>query len=244
MDEAKILTDFYSLNVGDGTTMQAYVAHPDDDVTHPGLIVIQEAFGVNAYIRDVTERFARQGYVAIAPELFHRTAAPGFEGSYDDFPAMMPHMQGVTNKGAEADLRAAHEWLKSKSYVDSTRVASVGFCMGGRLSFLANSALPLRAAISFYGGNIPLLLDRVAALSGPMLFFWGELDKHIAVDQRQKVLQAMKTSGKQYVNVEFSNADHGFFCDARGSYQPEASRMAWKLTLEFLEMHVGGVPAQ
>lgn len=239
-----IVTDFYSLNVSDGTTMQAYVAHPEDDAIHPGVIVIQEAFGVNAHIRSVADRLAQQGYVAIAPEIFHRTAVPGFEGSYTDFASVMPHMQAVTNKGAEADLRAGHEWLKSKSYVDSARMAVVGFCMGGRLAFLANSSLPLRAAISFYGGNIPTLLDRVAGLHAPMLFFWGELDKHIGLDQRQQVLQALKTSGKQYTNVEFSNADHGFFCDVRASYQPEAARLAWKLLQEFLAMHLGGDAAR
>jgi len=240
MSELKIVTDFYSLNVSDGATMQAYVAHPDDDQTHPGMIVIQEAFGVNVHIRNVADRLAQEGYVAIAPEIFHRTAEPGFEGSYTDFAGVMPHMQSVTHKGAEMDLRAAHEWLKSKSYVDGSRIATIGFCMGGRLAFLANSSLPLCAAISFYGGNIPTLLDRVAGLHAPMLFFWGELDKHIGLDQRQQVLQAMKTSGKQYTNVEFSDADHGFFCDVRASYQPQAARLAWKLSLEFLAMHMGG----
>jgi carboxymethylenebutenolidase len=77
-------TEWITLNVADGTTMRAYVARPQDANQHTGLLVYQEAFGVNAHIRDVTERFAREGYVAVAPELFHRTA-PGFEGGYDNF---------------------------------------------------------------------------------------------------------------------------------------------------------------
>ena len=86
-----------TLPVSDGTTLPAYVARPEEDGPHPGLLVFQEAFGVNAHIRDVTERFARAGYVAIAPALFHRTD-PDFEGSYTDFGAVMPHMQALTDE--------------------------------------------------------------------------------------------------------------------------------------------------
>src|SRR5882672_5679749 len=169
-------TENVTLKVGDGTSMQAYVAYPDTSGPHPGVIVLQEAFGVNPHIRDVTGRFASEGYVAIAPELFHRTA-PGFQGDYKDFPAAMKHLQAVTNEGAEADLRAAFEWLQSRSDVKNGGVFSVGFCMGGRISFLANSFLPLRAAASFYGGGIAQqLLDRTAKLNGPMLLVWGGLN--------------------------------------------------------------------
>ncbi|MGH9448885.1 MAG: dienelactone hydrolase family protein, partial [Terriglobia bacterium] len=83
--------EYVTLRVNDGTTMRAYVAHPADGAQRPGLLVFQEAFGVNAHIRDVTERFAREGYVALAPELYHRTA-PGFEGEYNNFDAIMPLM--------------------------------------------------------------------------------------------------------------------------------------------------------
>lgn len=89
---AEIRTEWVDLDVADGTTMRAYVARPQDARPRSGLLVFQEAFGVNAHIRDVTERFAREGYHALAPELFHRTA-PGFEGSYTNFEAVMPHMR-------------------------------------------------------------------------------------------------------------------------------------------------------
>jgi carboxymethylenebutenolidase len=107
--------------------------------------------------------------------------------------------------------------------------------MGGRLSFLANSIVPLHASASFYGGGIaPGLLDRAVRLHAPMLFFWGGLDKHIPPEQRNAVVQAVAAAGKTYVNVEFSDADHGFNCDERASYQPRASRQSWALLLEFL----------
>jgi carboxymethylenebutenolidase len=224
------------LQVSDGTQMNAYIARPKEGKPHPGLLVFQEAFGVNAHIRDVTSRFAVQGFVAIAPELFHRTAPPGFEGSYSDFASVTPHMKAMTNEGAIADCRAAFDWVRVQTDVSSNDISSIGYCMGGRISFLANSVLPLKRAVSYYGGNIaPALLDRAALLHGPMLFFWGGLDKHIPPEQREQVIDSLKQNGKKYVNVEISDADHAFFCDARPAYNARASQLAWALTLEFLK---------
>lgn len=227
-------TEKATLPVSDGTTMSAYVSRSDAHGAHPGVIVLQEAFGVNSHIRSVTDRLAQQGYVAIAPELFHRTA-PGFEGEYKNFQATMPHMQAMTVAGAEADVQAAFGWLRSQPSVKENEIFSVGFCMGGRISFLANSILPLRSAVSFYGGRIaPDLLDRAPAMKSPMLFFWGGLDHHITPELRRAVTGALDAATKTYVNVEFSHADHGFFCDERASYNPQAARQAWALMLEFL----------
>jgi len=222
------------LAVADGTQMAAYVARPEQGGPHPGLLVFQEAFGVNHHIRSVSERFAAEGYVVIAPELFHRTA-PGFEGSYTDFPAVMPHLQAMTTETAEMDIGSAHEWLRSNAQVKPNEISSVGFCMGGRVSFLANSVVPLRAVVSFYGGGIaPGLLDRASKVQSPSLLIWGGLDKHITPEHRKAVTDALSAQQKIYVNVEFSQADHGFFCDERASFEPRSARQAWALTLEFL----------
>lgn len=224
-----------TLQVADGTEMDAYISRPEGPGSAHGLIVLQEAFGVNGHIRNVADRFARQGYAAIAPELFHRTAR-GFEGDYNNFNAVGPHMRAMTQEGTEADLRAAFEWLKKQKTVQADKISSVGYCMGGRVSFLANAVLPLHAAASYYGGGIaPALLDKAASLHAPMLFFWGEMDKHIPPEQRSAITSALKAAGKQYVNVEFSDAGHGFNCDERSSFQPDASRQAWALLLEFLK---------
>jgi carboxymethylenebutenolidase len=233
-----IRTENITLKVADGTSMNAYVATPVEGAKAPGLLVFQEAFGVNAHIRDVTDRFAKQGYVAIAPELFHRTG-PGFEGAYSNFPACMPHRQALTPDGLIADARAAFDWLQGNPRVLPNATASVGFCMGGRVSFLANSALPLKAAISFYGGGIaPALLPRAAQQHGPILFFWGALDSHIPKDHIRAIIDAMQEAKKTYVNVEFSDADHGFFCDARPSYKETAAKQAWELVLKFLATYM------
>jgi len=233
MNETEIVKEKVELTVADGSRMAAYVARPKDGGARPGLLLFQEAFGVNHHIRHVAERFAAEGYVVIAPELFHRTAPPGFEGKYTDFPAVMPHYQAVTTETAEADVRSAYDWLRSSA--KASNLSSVGFCMGGRVSFIANSIVALRAAVSFYGGGIaPGLLDRVSKLQAPSLFVWGGLDKHITPEHRRAVTDALNAEKKIYVNAEFARADHGFFCDERAAYEPHSARQAWALTLEFL----------
>lgn len=235
MNHIEIAKERMQLKVTGSGPMGAYVAQPASAGPHPGLIVFQEAFGVNSHIRNVTERFAGQGYVAIAPELFHRTAPPGFEGNYGDFPSVMPHVQAIKTEAAEADVHAAYEWLHSNSRVNPDRISCVGFCMGGRVAFLANSVVPLRSAVSFYGGGIAQgLLDRAASQHAPILLFWGGLDKHINAEHRRSVVEALSANKKPYVNVEFSNAGHAFFCDERGAYEPNAAAQSWALTLEFL----------
>jgi carboxymethylenebutenolidase len=241
---AEIRTDWATLQVADGTIMRGYVAKPQNGRARAGLLVFQEAFGVNAHIRDIAERFAREGYHTVAPELFHRTA-PGFEGSYTNFEAVLPLVRALKEQDLEADARSAYAWLREDLGAPETPIACIGFCMGGRVSFLTNSILPVKAAVSFYGGGIapnpmgPGLLSRSGDLHGPQLFFWGGLDKHIGPEQRQAVAEALRAAGKPFVNVEFADADHGFFCDARASYNPSAARQAWALTHSFLNCYLG-----
>ncbi len=240
-----INTQAVMLAVADGTTMPAYVARPAQSGPRPGLLVLQEAFGVNAHIRDVAERFARAGYTAIAPALFHRTDAH-FEGLYTDFPAVVPHMQGLTDVGQGADMQAAYDWLKSENGGGAQAVGSIGYCMGGRASFLADATLPLQASVSYYGSGIaagpqphfPDLLARAPDLHAPLLMFWGGKDTHIGAELSRAVEEAVRAAGKPYAQVVFSEADHGFFCDARESYNPEAAAQSWALTLAFLAAHL------
>jgi carboxymethylenebutenolidase len=235
MSESTIAKETVELAVADGTQMLAYAARPQQPGTYPGLLLFQEAFGVNHHIRSVADRFASEGYAVIAPEFFHRTAPPGFEGSYMDFATVKPHTQSVTTETADFDIKAAYDWLDSNAQVKADEISAVGFCMGGRMAFLANSLLPLHAAVSFYGGGIaPGLLDRAAKVQAPMLLIWGGLDQHITAEHRQAVMEALIAEKKNYVNVEFSRSGHGFFCDERAFYEPHAARQAWALTLEFL----------
>jgi carboxymethylenebutenolidase len=229
-----VQSEWVDLKVDDGTDMRAWVSRPKEQSPKRGLLVFQEAFGVNSHIRDVAVRFAEAGFLAISPELFHRTA-PGFEGSYTDFPGVMPHLQAISEKGLDADVRAAFGWLGHAGLAGN--VAAVGYCLGGRVAFVANSAVPLKAAASYYGGRIPPLLGRAPRLSGPMLFFWGGADHHIPETERQAVAKSVGDASKPFVDVTFSDADHGFFNDARSSYHPAAAAQAWTLTHAFFDTY-------
>lgn len=244
----EIRSEFVDLKVADGTTMQAWTARPVDGGALPGLLVFQEAFGVNEHIRDVTQRFAREGFVAIAPELFHRTAR-GFEGSYDNFPSVVPHLGALKDDQMEADHRAAFDWLTTQG-VSEGRTGAIGYCMGGRAAMLAGLTLKIGCAASYYGGGIaprgnnPGLLSRVPKLNCPVLLFWGGKDKHITHDQTQAVRNALSDAGKNFINIEMSDADHGFFCDARSSYNATAAAEAWPITLAFLRLHTAQAAAK
>ena len=236
-----VQTETATLKVSDGTSMQAFIARPAGNGTHPGVIVFQEAFGVNAHIRDVLARFAREGYVAIAPELFHRSAA-GFEGSYSDFESTRAHTSKMTDDGLAADVRATYGFLRAFPHTDPQKIGSVGFCMGGRASYFANAHLPLQCSVSFYGGRlVPGYLPLAQRMHAPILLFWGGLDSSIPPDQRQAVADALREAGKIFEAVEFSYAGHGFFCDARASFHQGAAEQAWSLTTAFMRVAFQGL---
>ncbi|TGE06211.1 dienelactone hydrolase family protein [Hymenobacter fodinae] len=223
-----------SLSASDNTQFNAYTAFPAGEGPHPGILLLQEAFGVNGHIRNVADRLAQAGYVVIAPELFHRTAAPGLEIPYSDFASAQPHYNAITPEGLTADMQACYDWLRSQGNV-TDKIGSIGFCLGGRVSFLANAVLPLAAGVSYYGGGTHLLKDRAQDLHAPHLFFWGGLDKHISKEHIAQVTEAVDAAGKPYINTFISYADHGFHCDERPSYHPQAAAEAWALTLAFFQ---------
>jgi carboxymethylenebutenolidase len=182
----------------------------------------------------VTHRLAEEGYLAVAPELFHRTAPAGFEGNYADFAAVMPHVQALTREGLSADIQAVYQWLKDQN-LQKEKIGCIGFCMGGRVAVFANAELPLAASVSYYGGNMPSIAGRIKDLHGPQLLFWGGIDKHIPAEHVEMVVKALKEAGKSYINAVISYADHAFNCDERPSYNPKAASEAWGMTLAFLK---------
>jgi carboxymethylenebutenolidase len=226
--------EFNTVQAADGTEIDLYVAIPEGDGNFPALIVIQEAFGVNHHIRNVCERLCKEGYAVASPDLFHRTARR-FEGSYTDFPAVMPHYQAITNETLTADLKASYDFLQQQDNVVKDKVGSIGFCLGGRVSFLANAVLPLVAAVSYYGGALEQLAGEAPNLHADHLFYWGGKDTHITQDKIDTIVDAVKAAGKNYTTVTISYADHGFNCDERASYNPLAAKEAWAHTLAFFE---------
>ncbi len=233
-----IESKYVELTVADGTAMRAWFSQPNGATPKAGLMVFQEVFGITAHIRDVTDRFARQGYAALAPEMYHRTA-PGFEGSDDDFPASRAHAQAMTPEGIAVDVRAAHNFLAEHI---GDKVAAVGYCLGGSFAYLACATVPLKAAVSYYGGRIADHLDRVSQLTAPMLLLWGGRDKHITSEVRHKVEGALQASKYPSIQVTFSDADHAFFNDTRPSYNAKAAKLSWDLTLSFFDQNLGTTP--
>ncbi|MBS1932861.1 MAG: dienelactone hydrolase family protein, partial [Bacteroidetes bacterium] len=184
--------NYVSLPVMDGTNMNAYTSFPKNNPgSFPGIILFQEAFGINHHIRNVADRLAIHGYTVIAPELFHRTA-PGFEGDYNDFGSTMMHIKALTTDGLEADIKACFSWLQQQPNVIKEKIGSIGFCMGGRVSFLANMILPLSAAVSYYSGGMPSLTGRLREIHATHLMFWGGMDAHIPNEHIEGVVHALK----------------------------------------------------
>ncbi len=180
-----------------GSPMRLYVARPED-AQAPCIIVLQEAFGLNDYMQDVTRRIAALGYVAVAPELFHRTA-PGFVGDYDNLGNSLPHMRDLTNDRIETDMRATFAWMEKDSQCHTGLAAAIGFCLGGKVAFIANAVLPLKTAVSYYGSSIPSLLEDYAALQqSPLLLVWGGQDKHITPEERSRVGDTLRAKQALY----------------------------------------------
>jgi carboxymethylenebutenolidase len=146
-------SEWIDLATPDGP-MRTYLARPASGKARAGIVVFQEAFGVNDHIRDVAGRFAGLGLIAVAPELFHRTSRE-FEAPYDTdsgWAAIEPHYKALTAVGLSDDAQAAYDFLTTEAGV--AVVANAGFCLGGRASYVANARAPFTAAISFYGGGI------------------------------------------------------------------------------------------
>lgn len=226
--------DFNTITVADGTEMELYTAFPDGAGPFPAIIVLQEAFGVTAHIRKVAEGYCKEGYAVVSPDLFHRKERR-VEIAYEDMVRVMPFIQAAAPEGIIADLKAAYSFLQQQQQVLINKIGSVGYCMGGRIAFLANAVLPLSAAVSYYGGLPVNLEENAALLHGAQLFFWGGLDKHIPQETIDKVISAVKGAGKEYTNVVISYADHGFNCDDRAAYHPFAAKEALAHTLAFFE---------
>lgn len=226
--------------------MAVYEARPEAP-TRGAVIVIQEAFGVNDYIEDVTRRFAAEGYHAVAPALFHR--AGGGTAPYDDFAKVMPLYEHLDDAGIVMDLEATLVHLYAANW-DNRQVGIVGFCFGGRVTFLASLQFQLGAAVGFYGGGIvtqrfpqfPPLVDRVAELQTPWLGLFGDRDGSIPVEDVEQLRAALEHAPVEREIVRYPDAEHGFHCDRRPSYDEQAASDGWRRTLDWFERHLETSP--
>ncbi|GAB4202015.1 MAG: dienelactone hydrolase family protein [Sandaracinaceae bacterium] len=237
-----IMHEWVTVPVADGTSMEVFLARPADaNDHHAGVIVLQEIWGVNAHIRDVCDRFARLGYTAAAPDVFHRSTANGarFEAPYTDLSGR-EHAAKLTSEGVEADLRATYDHLRKllEQSTNDPHIAACGFCMGGRLAFFANALLPLHCAVSFYGGGIASHPELAEKQHGPLLLFWGGKDAYITKDHRRQIADALEAAGKRFTEINVGHADHGFFCNEREAFDPEAAREAWGMITAFFKTNL------
>jgi carboxymethylenebutenolidase len=232
-------TDPLELPTPDGP-MRTFVATPDGS-PRGGIVVVQEAFGLNAHIEDVARRLATAGYLAVAPEMFHRSEDPG-PFSYDDFAAVIPAMAALSDDRMLADVDTALAHLTTRG-ITRERTGIVGFCMGGRVSFLVAARRHLGAAVGFYGGGIvnarfpqfPALVGEVPTLATPWLGLFGDRDGSIPVDDVEQLRAALVDAPVDTRVVRYAEAEHGFFCDLRPSYAADAAADAWVRTLAWFE---------
>lgn len=233
-----VQTSMIEIQTPDGP-MKAQLAKPDGAGPHPAVLVIMEAFGLNDHIKGVAQRIAAEGYVTLAPDVYHRSGALETAG-YDDLPAALQLMGALTDDGIVSDMKAAIATLERDGSVKADRIGITGFCMGGRISYLTACALPdkIKASAPFYGGGIPI--DRTATLQAPVLAFFGDDDPFIPMDAVKALEAEAKAKGKNVEVVVYPKAPHGFFCDERDSHRPEAAKDSWEKLKAFFAKHLKG----
>ena len=198
----------------------------------PGVIVIQEWWGLVDHIKDVCERFANAGFVALAPDLYHgkTTTSPDEAGKL---------MMAMRIDEAEKDISGAIEYLLNHDAVTGDKVGVVGFCMGGALAlYTATKNANVAACVVFYGGH-PNVKPDLPNLQSPVLSISGDKDKSVTPDVVRTLEQQLKSLGKQVDVVIYPGADHAFFNDTRPTvYVPEAAADAWQRTIDFLNKNL------
>jgi len=220
----------------DGKTFDGYLSLPPAG-RGPGLVLIQEIWGVNAHIRSVADSYALDGYVVLAPDVFWRQE-PGVDLTYDEAGSKRAYqlMQGLDGPAAVKDLVSTAQALRARTEV-SGKIGVVGFCMGGRLAYQLASTGAVDAAVCYYGGGIQNALDAAPRVQVPILFHYAALDAHIP----PAAVDAVKGAFAGRANAQFhvyEGADHGFNCWGRAMYKQSAAALARGRTLEWLSAHV------
>ncbi len=225
--------EFINLRAADGQTFPAYVARPAG-TPRGAIVVLQEIFGVNSHIRSVADGYANEGYLAVAPSTFHRVK-PGVELGYteDDMKAgfaLKMAVEALPAPGVMQDIQAAIDHA-----AQAGKVGVVGYCWGGLLTW--RTACTLRgvaAAVPYYGGGVTTPDEVARTPQVPVMAHFGDQDHWIPLEG----VEAFKQAHPQ-VEVHVYNANHGFNCDQRGSWNEPAARLARERTLAFFARHLG-----
>ncbi len=221
---------------GDLAPIGAYLATPDDCGCFPGIIILQEVFGVNPYIRAVTERIASLGYVAIAPALFDRQV-PNFDVGYSPAELELGRNYAQNTQASEllTDIQAAIDYLKNLPQVKSS-FGCVGFCFGGHVAYLAATLPDIAVTASFYGRGITTFtpgggepsVSQTGSIAGTIYMFFGMDDASIPPEHVAEIATALERYNIPHRIWQYPGAEHGFCCDFRASYNPTAATDAWQ----------------
>lgn len=220
--------------------MPAYLFTPDKQGHKPAIVLLMEAFGLTSHIRDVAARIANEGYVVIAPDLYYREL-PNNKFGYEEVEQAMAMMYRLDfGKPIEADIRAAVACIKSLPDVYPDRVGVTGFCLGGGLSFLAACKLSdeIAAAAPFYGMVLDQWIDAVTDITVPIYLFFGGADPFIPQVRIRQIESRFQELNKDYRLKVYSDADHGFFCHERSSYNRLAAEDAWREVTQFFHKYL------
>lgn len=215
-----------------GHTCQGYVATPPSG-SGPAVVVIQEWWGLVDHIQDVVDRFAKEGFLAIAPDLYHGTTTK----SPDD---AMKLLMELDAERAVTEIAGAGRYLLSRPDCVSKKYGVVGFCMGGALAQYAatNDAGNVGAAVSFYGG-FKQVAPKWEDLEAALLLIYGENDKGVPPESGRELERKLQKLGKNVEVVVYPEADHAFFNDTRPAvHNPSAAADAWRRTLELFRRHL------
>ncbi|MEH2372914.1 dienelactone hydrolase family protein [Nostoc sp.] len=237
MTEQAIITTTVNL-LQDNVQVSAYLAEPKESGLYPGVVVLQEIFGVNVHIREVTERIAKLGYVAIAPALFDRVA-PGFETGYtpEDIETGRSYAMQTQASELSSDIQLAIDYLKNLPQVKKKDgFGCIGFCFGGHVAYLAATLPDIKATASFYGAGISTrtlgvgapTLTRTREITGTLYAFFGKEDASIPSEQVDEIEAELEKYKIPHRVFRYDGAGHGFFCDLRASYNPKAAADAWE----------------
>ena len=246
MDEA-LRAETISIQGAGGDQIEAYLAEPAAAGRHGGVVVIHHMPGYDEATKEITRRFAAHGYAAICPNLYSREA-PG--ASPDDAAAAARAAGGVPDDRLVGDVEGAARHLRSLEHSNG-KVGVIGYCSGGRQSFLAACSLDLDAAVDCYGAFVVAkppegapkakpLLHLAPQLSCPLLGLFGADDKYPSPDEVDQLEQALKESGKQYEFHSYENAGHAFFSVDRPSYRVDAATQGWEKIWAFFGEHLAG----
>ncbi|HLW74209.1 MAG TPA: dienelactone hydrolase family protein [Gammaproteobacteria bacterium] len=222
--------------------LQGFVTKPKSKGASPGVIVIMEAYGLTGHVQGACRRLADAGYTALAPDFFHGEVIP-----YTDAPAAMAKVATLKDTVMLDEISAGLDWLDAESGKPGKN-GIIGFCMGGRLAFLANCRFParLQAAVGFYGGAIapestgPDKFGRTppigeaGSMQAPIYLGYGADDQGIPPAEHARVAGLLSAAKKRYTLAVYPGAAHAFLCEERANYAPTAAALAWRDIIDFL----------